>query len=259
MVDNEQHGTSRPADETEVARAAEAAEEQGLLFSDDVSPLPSDTGYRGPTACNAAGITYRQLDYWARTGLVEPSVRSATGSGSQRLYSFRDMRNAAAEPLLRKLLTYVSRDEARHTGYGVKYLSYVVPTLSDAERAQLEDFAYEAARLLIDSRSGTALRDSVLGIWRSAGLDPVEILPKLMQERASMRDELARSGGRFGPVRGFVIPTLRSIGLFSPRIQKHFEEIFTANFGPAMGDLSQDAVDLPSDLEAWVNEGAEGL
>ncbi|MGR8011753.1 MerR family transcriptional regulator [Streptomyces hypolithicus] len=48
-------------------------------------------GYRGPTACAAAGITYRQLDYWARTGLVEPSVRSANGSGLQRLYSFRDV------------------------------------------------------------------------------------------------------------------------------------------------------------------------
>ena len=48
-------------------------------------------GYRGPTACAAAGITYRQLDYWARTKLVEPSVRDARGSGSQRLYSFRDI------------------------------------------------------------------------------------------------------------------------------------------------------------------------
>jgi DNA-binding transcriptional MerR regulator len=48
-------------------------------------------GYRGPTACSAAGITYRQLDYWARTGLVEPSVREASGSGTQRLYSFRDI------------------------------------------------------------------------------------------------------------------------------------------------------------------------
>ncbi|WP_028815125.1 MerR family transcriptional regulator [Streptomyces flavidovirens] len=48
-------------------------------------------GYRGPTACAAAGITYRQLDYWARTGLVEPSVRPAYGSGTQRLYSFRDV------------------------------------------------------------------------------------------------------------------------------------------------------------------------
>jgi DNA-binding transcriptional MerR regulator len=79
------------ADSTAAHEAAEAAGEQGLLFDDDVSPLPKDTGYRGPTACNAAGITYRQLDYWARTGLVEPSVRGATGSGTQRLYSFRDI------------------------------------------------------------------------------------------------------------------------------------------------------------------------
>jgi DNA-binding transcriptional MerR regulator len=50
-----------------------------------------EIGYRGPTACSAAGITYRQLDYWARTALVEPSVRAAQGSGSQRLYSFRDI------------------------------------------------------------------------------------------------------------------------------------------------------------------------
>ena len=72
-------------------KAAATADEQGLLFSDDVSTLPDDLGYRGPTACNAAGITYRQLDYWARTGLVEPTVRSATGSGTQRLYGFRDI------------------------------------------------------------------------------------------------------------------------------------------------------------------------
>ena len=49
------------------------------------------TGYRGPTACAAAGISYRQLDYWARTDLVVPSVRGASGSGTQRLYSFRDI------------------------------------------------------------------------------------------------------------------------------------------------------------------------
>jgi DNA-binding transcriptional MerR regulator len=48
-------------------------------------------GYRGPTACSVAGISYRQLDYWARTGLVVPSVRDASGSGTQRLYSFRDI------------------------------------------------------------------------------------------------------------------------------------------------------------------------
>jgi len=50
-----------------------------------------EIGYRGATACVAAGISYRQLDYWARTGLVVPSVRGAAGSGSQRLYGFRDI------------------------------------------------------------------------------------------------------------------------------------------------------------------------
>jgi DNA-binding transcriptional MerR regulator len=67
------------------------AGEQGLLFGDDLETRPAGIGYRGPTACSAAGITYRQLDYWARTGLVEPSVRAAQGSGSARLYSFRDI------------------------------------------------------------------------------------------------------------------------------------------------------------------------
>jgi len=82
---------AKTADQAAADEAAAAAGEQGLLFDDDVSPLPQDAGYRGPTACNAAGITYRQLDYWARTGLVEPSVRGASGSGTQRLYSFQDI------------------------------------------------------------------------------------------------------------------------------------------------------------------------
>jgi DNA-binding transcriptional MerR regulator len=65
--------------------------EQGALFEDPMPAPDEQLGYRGPTACAAAGITYRQLDYWARTDLVVPTVRSATGSGTQRLYSFKDI------------------------------------------------------------------------------------------------------------------------------------------------------------------------
>ena len=82
--------TSQP-DGTDTTAQKQEAARQGLLFDDDVAALPEDVGYRGATACSAAGITYRQLDYWARTGLVEPTVRPATGSGTQRLYSFRDV------------------------------------------------------------------------------------------------------------------------------------------------------------------------
>jgi DNA-binding transcriptional MerR regulator len=47
--------------------------------------------FRGPQVCKIVGITYRQLDYWARTKLVEPGIKAAEGSGSQRLYSFTDI------------------------------------------------------------------------------------------------------------------------------------------------------------------------
>ena len=65
--------------------------QQEALFETSGDSLSPDVGYRGPIACSAAGITYRQLDYWARTGLVEPGIRAASGSGTQRLYSFRDI------------------------------------------------------------------------------------------------------------------------------------------------------------------------
>ena len=71
--------------------ARQRAGEQGLLFDEQPATRPGDIGYRGPTACSAAGITYRQLDYWARTGLVEPTIKAAHGSGTQRLYGFRDI------------------------------------------------------------------------------------------------------------------------------------------------------------------------
>jgi DNA-binding transcriptional MerR regulator len=50
-----------------------------------------EIGYGGPQVCKIVGITYRQLDYWARTDLVRPSLADAHGSGSQRLYSYRDL------------------------------------------------------------------------------------------------------------------------------------------------------------------------
>ncbi|NBU31848.1 MAG: MerR family transcriptional regulator [Actinobacteria bacterium] len=79
------------ADEVARAQAQIVAEEQGLFA--DQTPISelSQLGFRGPVAAGVVGITYRQLDYWARTGLVEPTVRPATGSGTSRLYGFRDI------------------------------------------------------------------------------------------------------------------------------------------------------------------------
>ncbi|CAB4954239.1 unannotated protein [freshwater metagenome] len=64
---------------------------QDMLFTDGLVTIDPKLGYRGIPAASAAGISYRQLDYWDRTRLVQPSVRGAAGSGSQRLYAFRDI------------------------------------------------------------------------------------------------------------------------------------------------------------------------
>jgi DNA-binding transcriptional MerR regulator len=95
----------RPPAEPPAGPSARPAEATSAL------PPEAVIGYRGPTACAAAGITYRQLDYWARTGLVEPSVRPAHGSGTQRLYSLRDV--AVLKIVKRLLDTGVSLQNIR--------------------------------------------------------------------------------------------------------------------------------------------------
>jgi DNA-binding transcriptional MerR regulator len=69
-------------------RAAEAGTQTML---DGMEPTPRELGFRGPQVCSIVGITYRQLDYWARTDLVRPSITDAKGSGTQRTYSFQDL------------------------------------------------------------------------------------------------------------------------------------------------------------------------
>jgi len=62
-------------------------------LSNDVAAIDGTDGqgFRAPQVCKIVGITYRQLDYWARTDLMVPSLQTAQGSGSQRRYSFQDI------------------------------------------------------------------------------------------------------------------------------------------------------------------------
>jgi hypothetical protein len=176
------------------------------------------------------------------------------------LYSFREMRQATREPLLKQLLTYVSRDEARHTAFGIKYLSSVVPTLAPERVAELEDFAFEATRMLLDSRRGATLNSAFLQMLQDAGVDPEELAAGLSRDQEKIAQAVARRGGRLGPVSGFVVPTLRRIGLLSERISGHLREMFDAMRisvpPPAVGGTPKNPLDalveLPEDLDAWV-------
>src|SRR5439155_1724181 len=122
------------------------------------------------------------------------------------LYSFRELRNLTEEPLLKDLLTYVARDESRHHAYGVQYIERCVPHLNDAERIEIEDFALEAARTLIDQRNQQTMFSALLKIWNESGIDAVEMLACVQRERAELAGTLPK-GRRLGPVQGFVIPT----------------------------------------------------
>ena len=70
-----------------------------------------EQGYRGPQVCAIVGITYRQLDYWARTDLLRPSISEAKGSGTQRLYSYRDL--LELKVIKRMLAAGISLQQAR--------------------------------------------------------------------------------------------------------------------------------------------------
>ncbi|HUI28342.1 MAG TPA: ferritin-like domain-containing protein [Candidatus Kryptonia bacterium] len=173
------------------------------------------------------------------------------------LYSFREMRNLTEEPLLRDLLTYVARDESRHHAYGVQYIERCVPCLSDAERVELEDFALEAARTLIDARQQQqGFLGAVLKIWSEVGLDAGALFASLQKEREEITRDF-RPGRRLGPVQGFVIPTLRRCGLLSERVARHYHDFLRANLsgnlvGQDVEEFLQNLPELPADTAAWV-------
>ena len=172
------------------------------------------------------------------------------------LYSFKDMRALTEEPLLKDLLTYVARDEARHHAYGVQYIDRCVPCLSPSERTELEDFALEASRTLIDNRNSQAFLGEVLKVWAEVGIDAAALLACLHEEMDELtKDE--QKGKRLGPVQGFVVPTLRRCGLLSERVAAHYLEFLRANMtrnlvGEDVEEFLRYLPDLPEDTAAWV-------
>jgi hypothetical protein len=171
------------------------------------------------------------------------------------LYAFREMRNLTEEPLLKDLLTYVARDESRHHAYGVQYIERCVPCLGERERTELEDFALECARSLID-RNAQGFFTTLVQIWAEIGIDPSAMFTSLHAEREEITSDLPR-GRRLGPVQGFVIPTLRRCGLLSERVATHFHGFLKENFGSRVAgadveEFLQYLPDLPADTAKWV-------
>ena len=165
---------------------------QEALFDGDFGPLPEDLAFRGPVACNVAGITYRQLDYWARTGLVIPEIRGAEGSGTQRLYSFRDIlmlkvvkKLLDAGISLQQIRTAIDHLRSR----GVQDLSQVT-LMSDGASVYECTSDLEVVDLL---RGGQGMFAIALGgVWRDIEGALAELPAERCEEPAPGTDELSR-------------------------------------------------------------------
>jgi DNA-binding transcriptional MerR regulator len=109
----------------------------------------NEQGFRVPEVCKVVGISYRQLDYWARTALVRPSIRDARGSGTQRLYSFQDL---VALKVIKGLLdTGVSLQKVRKAVdylHAMKRPSHGVTLMSDGARIYEADSPEEIVDVL---------------------------------------------------------------------------------------------------------------
>jgi len=178
------------------------------------------------------------------------------------LASFRNMRRTTREPLLAELLRLVSHDEARHTGYGIKYLSRVLPGLPEDEVRELEDFAFEATRRMIDQRTGGFGR-KMLEIFASEGVDVARGMTEILQRRDEIKGALVAARKEQGfdadPLRGFIMPTLRKLDLLNERTEPRYRELIDQNMISGFEGTSFDgSFSLPDDLETWVDETSTG-
>lgn len=171
---------------------------QESLF--DMGP-DEEVGYRVPIACQAAGITYRQLDYWARTGLVEPSIRNAHGSGSQRLYSFRDI---LVLKIVRGLLD---------TGISLQNIRLAVDKLRDLGVDDLATITLVSdGRTVYQCRSNEEVIDLLNGGQGVFGIAVPGIMKELAGSIASFPSERVDGTPGDGPVDELAARRRRRIG-----------------------------------------------
>ncbi len=225
-----------PAPETTKQRA------QQMLFGDPLPDLDVETGYRGPIACKAAGITYRQLDYWDRTGLVSPTIRTAAGSGSQRLYSFRDI--LVLKVVKRLLDTGVSLQQIRLAvsqlaEYGVDDLAQIT-LMSDGasvyECTSDDQVIDLAARSIIEPAEQIAQLPVLLrGGGRGGHVEPLDNLNEEIESQlpgdgplVAIRRDVGRVGADLVPLGGLIGDGQRAV-IGAPRRQRQGPRAFAQN------------------------------
>jgi hypothetical protein len=157
------------------------------------------------------------------------------------LAAFGTIRDLATEPLGKAINAYVMEDEARHVAFGRLALRDYYPQLSDKEREEREEFAVEACYLM---------RDRFLGeeIWQRLGFN----LPELMSffENSEIMIQFRK--------RLFtrIVPTIKDIGLWGPRIQKAFGDMGVIEYAQVdVEALSEEDENVAAELDRLRRDG----
>ena len=125
--------------------------------------------------------------------------------------------------LLRSLLGYVTRDEARHVAFGNIYLTTEIAAMHPDDRAAVEDFACETTKKMVAMRRGMEGMAGFDQVLVESGIDPVDFLAALHTEVAN-GFKLDASPGSVHTLRGLIMPGIVRAGLVSDRIRPRYEE-----------------------------------
>lgn len=164
------------------------------------------------------------------------------------LGAFGTLYRLTREPLLRELLRYVIQDEARHVHYGVLALKeHFTKNLSDAERREREDWAFEVA-LLMRNRF---MAHEVYEEWLEGTISRKE-WNHFVTEAPGMREFRQVMFNR-------LMPNLKEIGLLSDRVLRHYEEAGLLQYASGKSALNltgdsmlQELDNGPSEFEGYL-------
>ena len=142
------------------------------------------------------------------------------------LAAFALIRDFSDEGLAKQLNTYVMQDEARHVAFGRLALRDLYPSLTDAERAEREEFVAEASRLMYG-------RLMAREVWDNLGIGWETVRPYV--ENSEMMGNFRKL------LFTRIVPTVKDIGLWGPTVQRCFEQLGVIEFQDMLPDELSDA------------------
>jgi para-aminobenzoate N-oxygenase AurF len=160
------------------------------------------------------------------------------------LAAFAQIRDQSKNPLAAAVNAYVMQDEARHVAFGRFALRDYYPTLTDAERDEREEFAVEACYLMRD-------RFQAEEVWETIGL-PIDECAAHMLESGFMKRYRSALFSR-------IVPTIKEIGLWGPRIRKAYDEMGIIGFADVdVAAMAAEDERVAEDIEAKAARGRCG-